>query len=107
VAIAVRWLLDQGPLIALWGARRPEQLAPVRDAIGWSLDTAALLEIDRIIAEHIVDPVGPEFMAPPLQVPVPGEVTAVMKAAAWELSRRKLDAPGYPWGPLSGASRQG
>jgi aryl-alcohol dehydrogenase-like predicted oxidoreductase len=77
LALAVRWILDQGPLIALWGARRPEQLAPVRDAIGWSLDAEALLEIDRIIAEHIVDPVGPEFMAPPSPVPVAGEVTAV------------------------------
>jgi aryl-alcohol dehydrogenase-like predicted oxidoreductase len=71
LALAVRWILDQGPLIALWGARRPEQLAPVRDAIGWSLDTAALSEIDRIIAEHIVDPIGPEFMAPSSRVTVP------------------------------------
>jgi aryl-alcohol dehydrogenase-like predicted oxidoreductase len=77
LALAVRWILDQGPLIALWGARHPEQLAPVRDAIGWSLDTAALIEIDHIIAEHIVDPVGPEFMAPPLRVSVAGEVSAV------------------------------
>jgi aryl-alcohol dehydrogenase-like predicted oxidoreductase len=65
LALAVRWILDQGPLIALWGARRPDQLAPVQDAIGWSLDSATLQEIDRIIAEHIVAPVGPEFMAPP------------------------------------------
>jgi hypothetical protein len=27
--------------------------------------SATLQEIDRIIAEHIVAPVGPEFMAPP------------------------------------------
>jgi aryl-alcohol dehydrogenase-like predicted oxidoreductase len=71
LALAVRWILDQGPLIALWGARRPEQLAPVHDAIGWSLDAAAMLEIDRIVALEILDPVGPEFMAPPLRTSVP------------------------------------
>src|SRR5919204_320930 len=26
LALAVRWVLDQGPTIALWGARRPEQV---------------------------------------------------------------------------------
>ena len=33
--------------------------------MGWSLDTAAKAEIDRILAETIKNPVGPEFMAPP------------------------------------------
>ena len=36
--LAVRWLLDQsGVGIALWGARRPEQLAPINEISGWSL----------------------------------------------------------------------
>ena len=37
IDLAVRWVLDQRITTALWGARRPDQL----------------------------DPVGPEFMAPP------------------------------------------
>jgi hypothetical protein len=51
--------------VALWGARRPEQLWALGDVEGWSLDKAAGAAIDRILAETITDPVGPEFMAPP------------------------------------------
>jgi aryl-alcohol dehydrogenase-like predicted oxidoreductase len=65
LALAVRWVLDRGPTIALWGARRPDQLDAVDDVAGWSLDAAALREIDAILARNITDPVGPEFMAPP------------------------------------------
>jgi aryl-alcohol dehydrogenase-like predicted oxidoreductase len=64
--LAVRWVLDQQPLsIALWGARRPEQLDPVSEVMGWKLDADALDEIDRIVSNCVRDPVGPEFMAPP------------------------------------------
>jgi hypothetical protein len=38
---------------------------PIDEVFGWSFDTAAKLEIDRILRESIADPVGPEFMAPP------------------------------------------
>ena len=65
IDLAVRWVLDQGITTALWGARRPKQLNPVEEAMGWSLDVAAKAEIDRILEETITDPVGPEFMAPP------------------------------------------
>jgi aryl-alcohol dehydrogenase-like predicted oxidoreductase len=66
--LAVRWVLDKQPLsIALWGARHPAQLDPVAEVMGWKLDASALAEIDRILTECIHDPVGPEFMAPPLQ----------------------------------------
>jgi aryl-alcohol dehydrogenase-like predicted oxidoreductase len=65
LALAVRWVLDHGPTIALWGARRPDQLDAVDGAAGWSLDAATLREIDAILARNITDPVGPEFMAPP------------------------------------------
>jgi aryl-alcohol dehydrogenase-like predicted oxidoreductase len=65
LALAVRWILDQGPTIALWGARRPDQLARVEDALGWHLDRETRRLIDRILTETISDPVGPEFMAPP------------------------------------------
>jgi aryl-alcohol dehydrogenase-like predicted oxidoreductase len=65
IHLAVRWMLDQGITTALWGARHPDQLDPVNQIAGWSLDPAAKAEIDRILRETISDPVGPEFMAPP------------------------------------------
>jgi aryl-alcohol dehydrogenase-like predicted oxidoreductase len=66
IHLALRWILDrQGSTIALWGARRPDQLAPVSELMGWHIDQSALAEIDRILSETIANPVGPEFMAPP------------------------------------------
>jgi aryl-alcohol dehydrogenase-like predicted oxidoreductase len=76
IQLAVRWLLDQGATTALWGARHPGQLQSIDEVFGWSLDTAARAEIDRILRETIADPVGPEFMAPP-----PRPETAVLEAA--------------------------
>jgi len=69
IHLAVRWLLDRpGVGVALWGARRPDQLAPLADVMGWRLDAGAMAEIDRILATSIAEPVGPEFMAPPERV---------------------------------------
>ncbi|MEC7376905.1 MAG: aldo/keto reductase [Pseudomonadota bacterium] len=66
LALALRWLVDQpGVTTALWGARKPEQLDPVSEIDGWSLDKEAMAAIDDILARCIKDPVGPEFMAPP------------------------------------------
>lgn len=65
LALAIRWILDQGPTIALWGARRPDQLTGVDAAFGWKLSDGDLRTIDALLARHITDPVGPEFMAPP------------------------------------------
>jgi len=66
IHLAVRWLLDQpGVGVALWGARRPEQLAPINEVSGWSLTKGDFAAIDAILRENIRNPVGPEFMAPP------------------------------------------
>ena len=65
LALAVRWVLDQGPTIALWGARRPDQLDPIADIDGWHIDDDARRQIDAILKRCIVDPVSPSFMAPP------------------------------------------
>lgn len=66
LALALRWLIDrEGVTTALWGARRPDQLDPVSEIEGWSLDQGAMDTIDEILEQHIKDPVGPEFMAPP------------------------------------------
>lgn len=65
LALAIRWVLDKGHTIALWGARQPKQLANVSDVLGWTLDDRAMEQIDEILNQEIKEPVGPEFMAPP------------------------------------------
>ncbi|HVZ44870.1 MAG TPA: aldo/keto reductase [Ramlibacter sp.] len=65
LALAVRWVLDQGPTIALWGARSPEQLDAIGDVAGWHIDTATLRDIDAILRRCIGEPIAPSFMAPP------------------------------------------
>ncbi len=69
IHLALRWLLDRpGVGVALWGARRPDQLAPVADVMGWRIDAGATTEIDRILETSITEAVGPEFMAPPARI---------------------------------------
>lgn len=64
--LAVRWILDQpGTGVALWGARRPQQIESADEVMGWKLDYRAIRQIDSILERIIKDPVGPEFMAPP------------------------------------------
>ena len=65
IDLAVRWMLDQGISVALWGARRPDQVAAALGVAGWSLDAADRALIERIVNTAVADPVGPEFMAPP------------------------------------------
>jgi aryl-alcohol dehydrogenase-like predicted oxidoreductase len=66
IHLAVRWLLDQpGVGVALWGARRPEQLAPISEVSGWTLAKGDFAAIEAILRQSIHNPVGPEFMAPP------------------------------------------
>jgi aryl-alcohol dehydrogenase-like predicted oxidoreductase len=64
IQLAVRWMLDQGISVALWGGRHPDQLEPAVDVAGWSLNAANRALIERIVNTAITDPVGPEFMAP-------------------------------------------
>jgi aryl-alcohol dehydrogenase-like predicted oxidoreductase len=65
IHLAVRWMLDQGISVALWGGRHPDQMLAALGVPGWWIDTVARRQIDRILNEAITDPVGPEFMAPP------------------------------------------
>ena len=63
--LAARWVLDRpGISVALWGAKRPEQLDAVAGVMGWKLDPNAMAEIDKIVAESVTDPVGPEYLSP-------------------------------------------
>jgi len=64
IQLAVRWMLDQGIGVALWGGRHPEQLEAALGVAGWSLDAAYRDQIDKIVNATVTDPVGPEFMAP-------------------------------------------
>jgi|SRR5450631_4399017 aryl-alcohol dehydrogenase-like predicted oxidoreductase len=63
--LAVRWVLDRpGVSVALWGARRPQQLDAIAGVLGWTLDASAMTEVDRIVSESVTDPVGPEYLRP-------------------------------------------
>jgi aryl-alcohol dehydrogenase-like predicted oxidoreductase len=74
IHLALRWLLDQpGVGIALWGARRPDQLAPLAGIEGWSLNDDDRAAIERIISAAVTDPIGPEFMGPPKRRPAAPE----------------------------------
>ena len=69
IHLALRWVLDrQDSTIALWGARSPDQLAPIASLSAWHIDASDMAEINRILSETVVDAVGPEFMAPPVQL---------------------------------------
>lgn len=65
LALAVRWVLDKGVGIALWGARNPSQLRDINDIFGWRLTSQDFKDIDKIIHETVKDPIGTEFMSPP------------------------------------------
>jgi aryl-alcohol dehydrogenase-like predicted oxidoreductase len=69
IHLAARWVLDRNKMnIALWGARRADQLLPIGNVLGWQIDSQVMAEIDQILRETVKDPVGPEFMAPPDRV---------------------------------------
>src|ERR1700720_3640195 len=65
IHLAVRWMLDQGISVALWGGRHPDQVEAALGVAGWSLNRANRDVIERIVNAAVTDPVGPEFMAPP------------------------------------------
>lgn len=64
--LSIRWMLDCCISdIALWGARRPDQLSEINSIFDWSIDSDTMRRIDKILDETVINPVGPEFMAPP------------------------------------------
>jgi aryl-alcohol dehydrogenase-like predicted oxidoreductase len=65
IHLAVRWMLDQGIGVALWGGRHPDQVEAALGVDGWSLNSLHRELIESIVNMAVVDPVGPEFMAPP------------------------------------------
>lgn len=67
IALAIRWVLDSDVNFSLWGARKPEQLADVDSIFGWKLSAGDFKEIDDIIKRTVKNPVGNQFMAPPIR----------------------------------------
>ncbi|MGA2189400.1 MAG: aldo/keto reductase [Steroidobacteraceae bacterium] len=65
IHLAVRWMLDRGIGVALWGGRHPDQVEAALGVAGWSLNDAERRVIERIVNAAVTDPIGPEFMAPP------------------------------------------
>jgi aryl-alcohol dehydrogenase-like predicted oxidoreductase len=65
IHLAVRWMLDQGISVALWGGRHPDQVEAALGVAGWSLTNKERESIEHIVNTAVVDPIGPEFMAPP------------------------------------------
>jgi aryl-alcohol dehydrogenase-like predicted oxidoreductase len=65
IHLAVRWMLDQGISVALWGGRHPDQVEAALGVDGWSLNAVHRALIELIVNTAVRDPVGPEFMAPP------------------------------------------
>lgn len=68
ISLAIRWLIDQ-PIsgIALWGARKPDQLDAIKTIAGWKLKEEDFETIESIVNTYVKEPVGPEFMAPPVR----------------------------------------
>jgi aryl-alcohol dehydrogenase-like predicted oxidoreductase len=67
--LAARWVLDRpGVSVALWGAKRPDQLDAAVGVAGWKVDAETMAEIDRIVAAAVTDPVGPEYLTPQTRV---------------------------------------
>ncbi len=64
IHLAIRWVLDQGVSVALWGGRHPQQLQPAHEVADWAIDATTRERIDGILRDTIKDPIGPEFMAP-------------------------------------------
>jgi aryl-alcohol dehydrogenase-like predicted oxidoreductase len=64
IHLAVRWMLDSGIDVALWGARRPDQVEAASGVFGWHLGPDDRKQVERIVNSTVTDPVGPEFMAP-------------------------------------------
>lgn len=65
--LAIRWVLDQGSEIAIWGARKPEQLQPIDSIMGWHVDDETKKKIDTILQTTIRHPQDTSFMGPPVR----------------------------------------
>src|SRR5580693_3455387 len=56
IHLAVRWMLDQGISVALWGGRHPAQVEAALEVAGWSLTDLQRESIDHNVNTAVVDP---------------------------------------------------
>ena len=65
---ALRWALQQpGVTCVIAGARTAAQAEDNAGIGGWTIAEEDLKRVDSILAKHIRNPIGPEFMAPRLE----------------------------------------
>jgi aryl-alcohol dehydrogenase-like predicted oxidoreductase len=64
--LAVRWILDQNIEIAIWGARRPDQLAYLEHVFDWHVDKESMQKINEILKNTIKHPQG-NIPGPPVR----------------------------------------
>ncbi len=65
--MVLRYALDKGITIPLWGARKPEQLEELESVWGWKLSSQDLKDIESILKKNVSKPISPGFMAPPIR----------------------------------------
>jgi len=82
IHLAVRWMLDSGIDVALWGARRPDQVAAASGVFGWHLSPEDRAQVEGIVDTAVTDPVGPEFMAPNVRTASPAAAASGQEVAA-------------------------
>jgi aryl-alcohol dehydrogenase-like predicted oxidoreductase len=64
--LALRWVLDQpGMGVALWRARRPDQLTRAAEALSFRLDAETLRDIDRIVRGEVRELTEANHLVPP------------------------------------------
>ncbi|MFZ2447275.1 MAG: aldo/keto reductase [Syntrophobacteraceae bacterium] len=62
---SLKWALQQpGITCVIAGARTAGQAEDNAGACGWTIKADDLQKVEKILAKHISEPVGPEFMAP-------------------------------------------
>lgn len=49
IDLALRWILDSSVEVAIFGARRPEQLDAIDNLDGWNINDEGMKEIDKIL----------------------------------------------------------
>ncbi|MEN6439824.1 MAG: aldo/keto reductase [Syntrophobacter sp.] len=62
---ALKWALQQpGITCVIAGARTAQQAEDNAGATGWTIEPEHLEKVEKILARHIQEPIGPGFMAP-------------------------------------------
>lgn len=67
---ALGWAIQQpGITCVIAGARTPRQAEDNAGACGWTIEPQDLQKVEKILAKHIKEPIGPDFMSPKIAKP--------------------------------------